>query len=58
MLHPGITPLGHDPEWFKKNTVLSGHVPKWGQYPVGVFPGCNTKTLRETMRSCVSDKVV
>ena len=22
------------------NTVLSGNVPKWGQYPVGVFPGC------------------
>ena len=22
------------------------NVPKWGQYPVGVFPGCNTRTLR------------
>ena len=20
---------------------------KWGQYPVGVFPGCHTKTLRQ-----------
>ena len=28
-----------------KSHGLSGHVPKWGQYP-GVFPGCNTKTLR------------
>ena len=31
----------------KNNTVFSGHVPKWGQYPVGVFPGCDTKTLRQ-----------
>ena len=30
----------------QNNTVLSGKVPKWGQYPVGVFPGCNTNTLR------------
>ena len=30
----------------QNNTVLSGNMPKWGQYPVGVFPGCNAKTLR------------
>ena len=24
-----------------RSTVLSGNVPKWGQYPVGVFPGCS-----------------
>ena len=29
----------------QNNKGLSGNVPKWGQYPVGVFPGCNTKTL-------------
>ena len=44
VLHLGITPLGNDPEWFKIARVLSGNVPQWGQYPVGVFPGCNTKT--------------
>ena len=27
----------------QNGTVLSGNVPKWGQYPVGVFPGWNTK---------------
>ena len=32
----------------QNNTVSSGNVPKWGQYPVGVFPGCNTKTLRKS----------
>ena len=31
------------------NTVLSTHVPKWGQYPVGVFPGCNTKKNKNTL---------
>ena len=44
VLHPGITPLRN--KMAQLNTVLSGNVPKWGQYPVGVFPGCNTKTLR------------
>ena len=39
---PCDSPLGNDPEW----TVLSGNVPKWGQYP-GVFAG-NTKALRGT----------
>ena len=27
----------------QNNTVLSGNVPQSGQYPVGVFPWCNTK---------------
>ena len=42
--------LGNDPN----NTVLSGNVPKWGKYPVGVFPGCNTKTLRFMVRAGTS----
>ena len=46
VLHPGITPLGLHPQMVQNNTCLSGNVPEWGQYPVGVFPGCNTKTLR------------
>ena len=40
VFHAGITPLRNVPEWF--NTVISGNVPKWGQYPAGVFP----ETLR------------
>ena len=39
----------HSGKWpilVQNKTVLSGNEPKWGQYPVGVFPGCNTKTLR------------
>ena len=38
-LHPGITPLGHDFRMAQNHTVLSGHVPKWGQYapPVEVL---------------------
>ena len=34
------------PRMVQNDMVLSGNVPKWGQYPVGVFPGCKTKTLR------------
>ena len=30
----------------QSNTVVSGNVPIWSQFPVGVFPGCNAKTLR------------
>ena len=48
LLQFGITPLGNDPEWFKIARFLSGNVPKWGQYLVGVFPVCNTKPLRKT----------
>ena len=45
VLHPGSTPLGNDPEWFKITRFYPGNVPKWGQDPVGVFPECHTKSL-------------
>ena len=37
--------LGKRPRMVQNNTVSPGNVPKWGQYPVGVFLGCDTKPL-------------
>ena len=45
MGHPEITPLGNDPQWFKTTRFY----PEMCLNEVntqGVFPGCNTKTLR------------
>ena len=44
---PGITPLGHDP-WFKITRLCPDMCLNGGQYPVGVFPGCNPKTFRSS----------
>ena len=54
LLQPkGVSPITNEPEWQTKSHVffffiiiIRNMVPKWGQDPVGVFPGCNTKTLR------------
>ena len=45
VLQPGLTPLGDDPEWLKITRFYPEMSLNGGQYPVGVFPGCNTKAL-------------
>ena len=44
VLHPGIPPLGNDPEWFKITRFYPEMCINGGQYLV-VFPGCTTKPL-------------
>ena len=34
VLHPGITPLRNDPEWFKITRFYPAMVVTWGEYPV------------------------